>query len=58
MPKSRLRSYKQKNERRLHLIDKEYRSKLTKAEKVELKELMIWCGNWINERHPLPEIKD
>lgn len=56
MRKLRLRSFKQKNERRLHLIDKEFRSELTKAEKVELKELQVWCFNWINERHPLPKI--
>lgn len=56
MAKKRLRSYKQKNERRHQLIDKKYgRWGLKKEEEVELKELMKWCGDWVNQRHPLPK---
>lgn len=56
MAKKRLRSYKQKNERRHQLIDKKYgRWGLKKEEEVELKELMndTLCLNFHLNNHSI-----
>jgi hypothetical protein len=51
------RSFKRNNGRRGELIRRDIEQQdLTPEEKAELAALEEWCDDWVDKRHPLPDL--